>query len=270
MPQLKKEWALLGFVVKKSLEWSLKLAHCSESVCRVCCIVLNLPALAEEEGEKEQKRLCAWISWRAKLTYDSICPNAVAHCFLQLTCCVSKLQFLVLSLSLSFSLTVSVCLSECVSRSHSLSLSCCAFVKTIETHSDSAAVVCVSGRMLLLLMLHMVVYRRTLSTGGSDLELERGKVRERKRGARYARDGNQSRRPAHDDDDDEKIIRFDSVYWRWSKVRNVSVRLRRRPPSSTHTAGCTFSACETAACAHLNYKEGSPISRGSAGQRQRS
>lgn len=85
-------------------------------------------------------------------------------------------------------------------------------MKTIETHSDSPAVVCVSGRMLLLLMLHMVVYRRTLSAGGFDLELERGMVRERERGARYARDGNQSRRPAHDDDDEEKIIRFDSVY----------------------------------------------------------
>lgn len=100
-------------------------------------------------------------------------------------------------LSLSHCIYLSVSLSVC----HALTLSL-----------SRAAVVCVSGRMLLLLMLHMVVYRRTLSTGGSDLELERGKVRERKRGARYARDGNQSRRPAHDDDDDEKIIRFDSVY----------------------------------------------------------
>lgn len=43
---------------------------------------------------------------------------------------------------------------------------------------------------------------------GFDLELERGKVaeRERERGARYARDGNQSRRPAHDDDDDEEKL----------------------------------------------------------------
>lgn len=41
---------------------------------------------------------------------------------------------------------------------------------------------------------------------GFDLELERGKVAERERGARYARDGNQSRRPAHDDDDDEEKL----------------------------------------------------------------
>lgn len=69
----------------------------------------------------------------------------------------------------TFALSVCMSLWVCVALSHALSLSfsCCAFVKTIETHSDSPAVVCVSGRMLLLLMLHMVVYRRTLSTGGS-------------------------------------------------------------------------------------------------------
>lgn len=69
--------------------------------------------------------------------------------------------------ALSLALCLSVSLSVCSALTLSLSLSSCAFVKTIETHSDSPAVVCVSGRMLLLLMLHMVVYRRTLSTGGS-------------------------------------------------------------------------------------------------------
>lgn len=141
-------------------------------MCRVYCIVLNSTAAKQSESGRERANAaesgCAHESSNGRRRARFDMPGSSSAAFLQLTCCVSTLHFLVLSLSLSLSLaTLTLSNSRAVVFARSLACFRCAHeVKTIEnTRTRLQLLVYLSE--CCLCCLHMVYRRRSHSQSDS-------------------------------------------------------------------------------------------------------